>query len=138
MEKLVLGNQVKLVMTGPDQVEQEIPCASHFWKNGYHYFLYEEKLEGYETAFRSRIKCRDGYLEIHRSGEAGMNMVFEENKSHRAQYQVPYGQIVMDISTHSVSMREEAFRLSVRAAYTMTVNGTELEQSVWSMKVANC
>ena len=48
MEKLVLGNQVKLVMTGPDQVEQEIPCASHFWKNGYHYFLYEEKLEGYE------------------------------------------------------------------------------------------
>lgn len=137
MEKLVLGEQVKLVMTGPDQVEQVISAARHYWKNGYHYFLYEEKLEGYETVFRSRIKCRDGYLEMHRSGEAGMNMIFEENKSHRAQYQVPYGQIVMDISTQSVSLKEEPFRLSVRAAYTMTVNGTSLEQSVWSMKVTN-
>lgn len=137
MEKLVLGEQVKLVMTGPDQVEQVISSARHYWKNGYHYFLYEEKLEGYETVFRSRIKCKDGYLEMHRSGEAGMNMIFEENKSHRAQYQVPYGQIVMDISTQSVSLKEEPSKLSVCAAYTMTVNGTSLEQSVWSMKVTN-
>lgn len=137
MEMQGLGESVHLKMTGPDQVEQEISAAKHYFKNGYHYFLYEEMLEGYDKAFQSRIKCRDGFLELHRSGAAGMDMVFEENKSHKAQYQVPYGSMSMEICTNSVRLVQDSHQMSVTARYVLTVNDAELEPAVWSMLVTN-
>ncbi len=132
-EESFLPEWVTLSITGPDQTVQKIEKAKYVYKNGFHYFLYRESLEGHENPFSSRIKIKNGYMELHRGGQVTMNLTFEEQKSHRAQYVAPYGVMTMDINTRKVELQKVGTRLRVNAMYTLTMNETTLEETHWSM-----
>ncbi len=113
-----------------DEPIEVITPASYYLKNGKHYVLYEEPVEGMAGSVKSRIRfTEDGEMEVTRSGLTNTRMIFEKDKIHMSQYQTPYGEMMVGIYTTDmqVDVREEDIDVSVD--YALDIN---------SEKVADC
>lgn len=85
---------------------QEV-TASYFCRAGSHYLFYEEQPEGFEQAFKTRVKRRGKHLEIDRQGPAGSSMVFESGKTWRTEYGTPFGRLPLDIVTETLEVMQD-------------------------------
>lgn len=108
-------NQGILRISGLDDVEQKVE-ASYTSKNEYLYILYQENLEGMEGT-SSRIKCKEGYLELERKGKNTLSLVFEQGKEYFCHYPTPFGILDIEISTNNVHVEETGSSVKVLVEY---------------------
>lgn len=66
-----------------------ITAGSYFCKNGKHYVIYDELIDGVEGAIRNTIKIREDIVEIIKSGSARSHMIFEKEKTNVCCYAMP-------------------------------------------------
>ena len=79
--------------TGDDNIEVVTP-ANYYCKNGKHYIIYDEVLEGMAGTIRNKIKITgNDSVEIMKSGASSSHMIFEKNRKNQTYYRTPYGQI---------------------------------------------
>lgn len=104
-----------------DEMETITP-ADYYMRNGSHYVVYDEVMEGFEETTRNMFKFRDSYLEVSKKGLINVHMVFEENKKNMTSYMTPYGNILIGIDTSSILLEEEENRIHVEVAYTLEAN----------------
>ena len=65
--------------------------ATYYLKNGKHYIVYDEVVEGIPGTIKNRIKIDEGkLLDITKSGITNSHMVFETDKINVTPYQTPY------------------------------------------------
>lgn len=105
-----------------DLIEVVTP-ASYYCKNGKHYVIYDEIVEGSCSTIKNKIKISgNDSLEIMKSGASHTHMVFEKNKKNLTYYQTPYGQMLVGLNTKTmkVDVTEEAIRVQVE--YELDVN----------------
>ena len=57
-----------------------ITTGAYYQKNGKHYILYDEVLEGYEGVIRNTIKIQPDSMDIIKTGVTNVHMTFERNK----------------------------------------------------------
>ena len=62
-----------------DKIET-ITAGVYYEKNGNHYVLYDELIEGFEEPTKNKVKFGEHFLELSRSGAVNVYMIFEENK----------------------------------------------------------
>ncbi|MGN1146099.1 MAG: DUF1934 domain-containing protein [Acetatifactor sp.] len=93
--------------------------AQYFQRNGSHYLLYEESIEGFSKPFKSRIKLKEKQLELNRQGDVNIRMIFEEGKKHMTNYATPCGELLLEISTKRVQVLEKSEELMVLVEYMM-------------------
>ncbi|MGN1267437.1 MAG: DUF1934 domain-containing protein, partial [Dorea sp.] len=80
------------VEEGNEPIEVITP-ATYYLKNGKHYIIYEELVEGIPGSIKNRIKIdEDGKLEMIKKGISNTHMVFEKEKVHMTEYDTPYGE----------------------------------------------
>ena len=98
-------------ITEEDGTEEEnvpievITPASYYWKDGKHYVVYDEVVEGLPGTIRNKIRITDGrLLEIMKSGISNAHMVFEKDKINMAQYETPYGELLVGIHTKDMKV----------------------------------
>ena len=66
--------------TGDDNIEVVTP-ANYYCKNGKHYIIYDEVLEGMAGTIRNKIKITgNDSVEIMKSGASSSHMIFEKNR----------------------------------------------------------
>lgn len=97
-----------------DPVEVITP-AEYFFKNGKHYVIYDEVMEGIEGSVKSKIKFTENSVELMRTGAASTRMVFEEEKEHVALYHTPMGPLSISLYTEKLisSIEEEKIKLEI-------------------------
>ena len=101
-----------------------ITPASYYLKNGKHYVIYEEVVEGIPGTIKNKIRMTgDGVLEIMKSGIADAHMVFEKGKIHAFSYETPYGELSMGIFTRDMIFTEEENRMTIAVNYELDING---------------
>lgn len=101
-----------------------ITPASYYLKNGKHYVIYEEVVEGFPGTIKNKIRMTgDGVLEIMKSGIADAHMVFEKGKIHAFPYETPYGELSMGIFTRDIIFTEEENRMTIAVNYELDING---------------
>lgn len=103
-----------------DQIETVIP-AEYFKKNGSHYLLYEEAMEGFTQTSKNRIKFKDHFLELTRQGILNTHMIFEEGKKHMTDYATPYGNLILGIDSEKVCVEEGEDCIRVTAEYKIEI-----------------
>lgn len=81
--------------------------GQHFQKGDTHYCLYEEQPEGWDEPYGVMLKWKGAILEQHKKGKAASRIVFESGKCRREFYRTPYGELLLDIQTHRLDIREE-------------------------------
>ena len=107
-----------------------ITPATYYLKNGKHYVLYDELVEGMLGSIKNTIKITgDSKLEMKKTGITNTNMVFEKEKINVTQYDTPYGEMMVGVYTKDMKVNVEEHNIDVSIAYALDVN---------SEKVADC
>ena len=129
----ISGLHLDVFSNEPD--EENVPIelitpATYYLKNGKHYVLYDELVEGMLGSIKNTIKITgDSKLEMRKSGIANTNMVFEKEKINVTQYDTPYGEMMLGVYTKDMKVDVTEDNIDVSIAYALDVN---------SEKVADC
>lgn len=119
---------------GPDKVET-IYKGTYYQKDGKHYVLYDEIMEGFDNPVKSMMKFKEGILNVTKKGVVNVNMIFEEHKNNLCCYGTPYGDLMIGINTTSVQVKEQEDCITVDAAYTMEANYQPLASCELQVKI---
>lgn len=108
-----------------DTVEVIAP-GEYYFRNGKHFFLYEEVEEGQQKTTKNIIKVTNDYMELTRKGVVNVHMIFERNKKNVTYYYTPYGSLLIGIDAHKVEVREEENQMVVEVEYALEVNNEHI------------
>lgn len=115
-------DMVEAVGTDDDEIEVVTP-ASYYCRNGKHYIIYDEVVEGMSGTIKNKIKItgKDS-LEIRKTGVSNSHMVFEKNKKSLTYYRTPYGQMLVGVNTRDMEIRVKEDKIDVFVNYELDVN----------------
>lgn len=109
---------------GESEPIEVITPASYYLKNGKHYVIYDEIVEGFPGTIKNKIRMTgENVLEIMKSGIADTHMIFEKGKIHVSGYETPYGELMIGIFTRELLLKEEENRITVTVDYELDING---------------
>lgn len=111
---------------GSEPVEIITP-ASYYLKNGKHYIIYDEVVEGVPGTVKNTVKITgDTLFEISKSGLASTRMVFEKDKINMTNYQTPFGEMLVGIHTRDMTVDVQEDHIDVNISYALDVNNEPL------------
>lgn len=110
-------------MEEADAIEVIAP-AVYYLKNGKHYVLYDEVVEGIPGTIKNRIKIDEGkMLELTKTGITNSRMLFEKDKINVTPYETPYGELLMGTYTRSLDVDVSEELIEVSVSYALDING---------------
>lgn len=112
-----------------------ITAGDYYKKNGKHYILYDEVMEGFEGNTKNVIKLTEDSLDITKKGVSNVHMVFEKNKKNVSYYYTPFGSILVGIDAQSVDIRETEENIDVKVKYNLEVNYEHLADCSITMNI---
>lgn len=114
---------------------QTLISGNYYEKNDRHYILYDEVMEGFSKAVKTKVKFSENMLEIIRNGPIGVRMLFEENKKNVTSYNTPYGNILLGISTKKINVIVQPDIIEIELEYTLDADGGHLSDCSMNMKI---
>ncbi|MCR4653931.1 MAG: DUF1934 domain-containing protein [Eubacterium sp.] len=96
--------------------------GQYYFKNGTHYLIYDELVEGFSGSTHNIIKFRPDRLQVHKKGLINVEMIFEEGKKTSASYMTPLGVIDMGLAATGFSLEEEENRILFHVEYSLSVD----------------
>lgn len=99
-----------------------ISKGEYYFRNGKHYVVYDEIMEGQDTPSKTTIKFNNDMLEVLRKGEMSVHMVFEKNKKNNTYYYTPYGSLQIGIDAKDLVVAENEDLITVEVNYALDVN----------------
>lgn len=115
----ISGNHV---LDGDNSELEIITAGDYYQRNGSHYILYDEVMEGMEGVIKNMIKIRPDGLDIIKKGLAKVHMTFERNKKNIACYITPLGEMMIGLNTNQFSVNEGEDSLKVEVEYSLDIN----------------
>lgn len=114
----VLGDPVSVEITGVDEMSQRL-SGQYFFRNNCHYVIYEENFEGAKKVVKSRLKIKNGLMELNRKCGMDMTIHLEPGIKWPVQYQTPAGIISLDFEGKEIKVTETENTIVAVARYTM-------------------
>lgn len=108
-------------VTGSDKIETVVR-GEYYKKNNSHFLLYDEVLEGVEGTIKNIIRFGNKELSLTKRGLVNTHIVFEKDSKSLTTYATPFGDILLGIDTHAISLQEEEERILVQAEYILEVS----------------
>lgn len=99
-----------------------ITTGDYFLKNGKHYIIYDEMMEGVDGNVRNTVKVTTDSMDIRRQGITSAHMVFEQDKKNMTRYATPMGDMLIEISTNEIQVEEEEDSLKICVNYSLDIN----------------
>ncbi len=104
---------------GPVEV---VTAGSYDEKNGNHYLIYEEAVEGSREHIQNLLKIGEDSLEVTKKGLIRAHMVFEKNRKTKAVYETPFGDIAMEFFTSEFRIQEAQDTIDIQVRYSMEMD----------------
>ena len=123
-----MTRDVLIRISGFQMLEEEqdsieiITPGDYFLKNGKHYILYDEIIEGFEGVIKNTIKVASDSMDIRKSGISNVRMSFETDKKNISCYATPMGEMMIGINTRQISVDEAEDSLKIRVDYSLDIN----------------
>lgn len=118
----VLNDPVEGYESEADNIEVVTP-ANYYCRNGKHYIIYDEVLEGMAGTIKNKIKITGtDSVEIMKSGATSSHMIFEKNKKNLTYYRTPFGQMLIGLNTKNMEICVEEDKIDVLVDYELDVN----------------
>lgn len=112
-----------------------ITAGEYYYRNGKHYILYDEVMEGFEGLTKNRIKIGKDFLDISKKGVSNVHMSFEKNKKNLTSYQTPFGNLLIGIDARKVHIAEEENEIDIKVEYDLEVNYEHLAECSLTMNI---
>ena len=124
-EVLVAISGLQIAEADADKDAQPIEVIApgeYYLKNGKHYILFDEMMEGFEGVTKNRIKIDEDYLELKKNGVSNVHMVFEKDKTNITCYDTPYGSLMLGINANKFDLNETEKNITLNVDYTLDIN----------------
>ena len=101
-----------ITISGVQMLDEEdmdvemVTRGDYYQRNGKHYILYDEVMEGFEGTVRNVIKVSPESVDIIKQGAASTRMQFEKNKKNLSCYTTPLGDLMIGIQAIRISIDE--------------------------------
>lgn len=106
---------------GADNIEV-ITTGDYFLKNGKHYIIYDEVMDGFEGNIHNTVKVSPDMMDIRKQGVASAHMVFEQDKKNMTRYATPMGEMIIEVCTNQIQLEEQEDSLKVVVNYSLDIN----------------
>ena len=136
-----MTKEILLSISGLHMLEEEdgnvevVTAGDYYNRNGKHYILYDEVVEGLSGHISNRIKISGDSVEVTKKGLTNTQLIFEKGKKHMTRYQTPYGILNLGVLTRDVQVREEDALIGVKVDYILEVNEQHLAECTIEMQV---
>ncbi len=132
----ISGLQMMASEEEADDVEM-ITTGDYFRKNGKHYIIYDEVMEGFEGNIRNTVKISPDSMDIRKQGIANAHMVFEQDKKNLTRYATPMGDMMVEVSTNRIQVDEQEDSLKVLVEYSLGINYEHISECNITMDVCS-
>ncbi|MGC4018510.1 MAG: DUF1934 domain-containing protein [Muricomes sp.] len=106
------------MMHGEDEAIEVVTPGNYYYKNGKHYVIYDEVMEGMQGTIKNKIKITGtDSVEIMKTGLSNTHMIFEKNKKNLTYYQTPYGQMLVGVKTRNMEVNVTEDNIDVSVDY---------------------
>lgn len=112
-----------------------ITMGDYYEKNGKHYIVYDEVMEGFEGTTRNRIKLAEDCLDITKKGVSNVHMLFEKNKKNVTYYYTPFGSLLIGIDAKNIDVTEDEHHIHVTVDYALEINYEHMADCKISMNI---
>ena len=130
MDKDVLIKIIGLQVVGDEDDEIEVLTkGQHYFKNDQHYILYDEYEEETEEKIKNVIKFNANRAEVSREGFISAKLVFEKGKMNQTLYATPLGDILMEIKTKEIKLKEKDDNINLKIDYELYADSEKLSDS---------
>lgn len=123
------------LLDGEQNDAEIITVGDYFHKNGKHYILYDEVLEGQSGVIKNTIKISPDGLDIIKKGVANVHMVFEKDKKNLSCYATPFGEMMVGVNTNQIIIDENDDVLKVKVKYTLDINYQKISECDITMDI---
>ena len=121
-----------------DNDVEMIVSGDYYQKNGKHYILYEEILEGAEERVKNVIKISPSSMDIIKKGVTNSRMLFEKNKKNLSCYSTPVGNLVIGIQANHFYVEEQENSIKVNVDYSLDINYEHMSDCRICVDVQSC
>ena len=121
-----------------DSDVEMIVRGDYYQKNGKHYILYEEILEGAEERVKNVIKISPSSMDIIKKGVTNSRMLFEKNKKNLSCYSTPVGNLVIGIQANHFYVEEQENSIKVNVDYSLDINYEHMSDCRICVDVQSC
>lgn len=109
--------------------------GQYFMKNGKHYVVYDEVIEGLEGTLKSTIKFTENQVELIRNGAASTRMIFQPGQEHMVVYQTPMGPLSISLCTENIQTELGEERMNLKIDYSIKTEGIVISESTVHIEV---
>lgn len=109
--------------------------AQYYMKNGKHYVVYDEILDGLEGTLKSTIKFTENQVELIRNGPASTRMVFQPGHEHMVIYQTPMGPLSISLYTEEIAAEIGEEHMCLKIDYSLKTEGIVVSESTVNIKI---
>lgn len=99
-----------------------IQRGQYFQRNGSHYLVYEEPVEGSSDTILNRIKFKEDEVQVTKKGAVNTMLSFRKNEKNMTNYATPFGNLVMGIHTYQIDLNMQEDKMLVHVDYALDVN----------------
>ena len=121
-----------------DNDVEMIVRGDYYQKNGKHYILYEEILEGAEERVKNVIIISPSSMDIIKKGVTNSRMLFEKNKKNLSCYSTPVGNLVIGIQANHFYVEEQENSIKVNVDYSLDINYEHMSDCRICVDVQSC
>lgn len=109
--------------------------GQYYLKNGKHYILFDEAMEGIAGEIKSTIKFTEDRVELIRTGAASTRMIFQKDQESMVLYQTPAGPLSISLYTEdmTVDIREKQMNLEIN--YSLKAEGQIITESTVHLNI---
>ena len=118
---LITISGVQMLDDDDEEVEM-VTRGDYYQKNGKHYIMYDEQMEGFEGTVKNIIKVSPDSVDIIKKGITSAHMQFEKNKKNLSCYNTPLGDLVIGIQANRIRIDEEEDCLKINVEYSLDIN----------------
>ncbi|MBA4701692.1 MAG: DUF1934 domain-containing protein [Ruminococcus sp.] len=124
------------MLNGDDEAIEVLTPGNYYCKNGKHYVIYDEVMEGMHGTIKNRIKITGtDSVEIMKTGLSNTHMVFERNKKNITYYQTPFGQMLIGVKTRNMEINVTEENIDVSVDYELDINYEPLADCKIKMEI---
>lgn len=134
---LITISGVQMLDDDDEDVEM-VTRGDYYQKNGKHYIMYDEQMEGFEGTVKNIIKVSPDSVDIIKKGITSAHMQFEKNKKNLSCYTTPLGDMVVGIQANRIKINEEPDSLLVNVDYSLDINYEHLSDCSIRLDVQSC
>lgn len=112
-----------------------ITSGEYYKKNGKHFIIYDEVMEGSSGVTKNIIKLGEEFLDITKRGDANVHMMFEKGKKNVTYYYTPYGSLLIGIDATKIHVEETEHDIYAEVDYALEVNYEHMADCTITLKV---